>query len=440
MLVSRPYPPVEYSTSPTDPSPFLLDAASRASILWTISLFAAFLILQLAIALRTPSYFSHGSESYRFAEKTGNATLEMDFRLSDFGRTPGFVSVNCSLISQVSTDDRVLPLRIGVRSAVFHDGRAIESVSDPFYLTRVTFSNGRSKSSPIPLSRLRLPPGGQVELGVAVEADCTTLIAFLFDWEFLNSATLEYLGRLHLAMAILTGYLFAVYAWNLIFEQKQFSQGLLLGVGLAAVFASNPIGAVLSNLVFSPSEAGCALQALFTALYRFLLCAELRRLRGALPPPRSAFFVLLALFVTAQAAAEASASHERLTRLFAGIAPVLMLSVADGVACAVRAVYLCFSSALLASAVARGSGAQRRRIALLGGSLVATDIATLADCAPMASVLPAVLYGATHSLCASLLLFFFRPPAAPAYVSLAEHGGADIGEPSGDSEEDDRSD
>jgi hypothetical protein len=340
----------------------------------------------------------------------------MSFALTKLEQEHRFISLNCSLISRSLYANMTLPIRVSTRHSVFRRGRAVESSAIDFHPMKIVFSRNNTKSSSFSLVHVNLRNGGELRVGLTVETDYTNLTGFYFDWDCLNRSAVQFLTTAKLLTAFFTCYVLMVYVFTLS-QEHNLTQIMLIVLGIAGIFASDPIGILFG---FGHTIVTDVLQSGFIAVYRFFLCMELSVFYPL--PTRILFLVTIACALAVSAGIEAVNAFDQFEHILAGRPKKFSLFQRDGVSIVANAIYACVSLIMLESAFVNRE--QSRRLAVIVGSVVVTDFATLlyVFCVVhnvlMSTVLPMLFVSSTHGLGASLALFLFRAPDGPVYESL----------------------
>jgi hypothetical protein len=174
----------------------------------------------------------------------------------------------------------------------------------------VTFSPGARYSSPFRIVRAWLDDCDHLALSVDIRTDFSKVVGFCFFWEFSNPSGADSARDYLVTFSVLPAYFTLFFASQVRFDSDAPLQLFLLILGIAGVFAANPLATCFSSPAFvRMTDHFC--MSFFVALFRAFLLAQLDRLRNPTAPVSSVTLAVLALLCSACGVIDGAAGYDR---------------------------------------------------------------------------------------------------------------------------------
>jgi hypothetical protein len=331
-----------------------------------------------------------------------------------------------SFLANRSDLDRWQELELSQRIVTKQNGHEVGRPGDEHYTLNISFSPGDRYSSSFRIVRAKVGDCDHVALTVGIHTNFSDVIGFRFYWEFFNPNADAYTKRYMFSWSLLPGYLTFLSWFQLNWDSDVSSHIFLLLVGVASVFASNPLAYVLSEPAFL-LISDHLMKSFFIAAFRLFVFVQLELLRtpGAWPTP--AMFTLMAIFFSGYATIDTAAAYDR-TKHWSIIdsqpfiilptekalvigdviyITVLIVEVIVALKSVERTAYRVAALLVVVSAISAGVTGWAHVYCILTGH-------------NMYSMFPRFIFGSTHITLISLLLYLLRGEYVPNYATVEE--------------------
>jgi hypothetical protein len=383
-------------------------------------------------ALHAPAILGDKEEYYMLNGTDGNVSIDVDITLSQLVPGHRFLSVNGSLVPKDASKVFTIPVDVTVRTTYLLNFNVTnKDAADEKSKADLVYVPGNNHTTFFPVLQASVLDVDTVQIRTSVETDFTPITGFLFHWEFANPSAEKYDRSSKLLMSFLIGYMLVVFSLYLRFDAESFTQIFLLVIGVTGVFASNPLtyffpqgpGAHISNHIF---------MAVFQAVFRVFLIAELELLRSHSSAPPPAFLVVLGVFFAFYATVQAAATYDREAHVVQAQRDVAVVFQTESALIVLDLLFATAAVMYLIVAAAANEGVNPRRVALIGVSLVGVVLSILISEVwfvlanrSLYTTMPSLLVSSTHISFASIVLFMLHSGGGRPYDAIAEQAKAD---------------
>jgi hypothetical protein len=441
---------VELAPHPNAGSHFFIEHTTFWSLVTTLLMLSAFIVMHTYAALRAPPILASNEEFFKLNNTDENVSIDVDITLSQLQEGHRFVVVNGSLIAKSTELDKTLPIEVTTRQTLMKNYNVVNNNADEKRKYDLKFSPGSNRSSVFDVVRLAIGSSDTVQIRLTVQTDFTGIAGFRFHWDFANPSADKYAKSAKLLMSFLIGYMLVVFAFYLKFDAESFTQIFLLILGIAGVFASNPLAYFLKSKGTGARISDHILLAVFSAVFRLFLLLELEMLRAHSTAPKTVFVVILALFFGFYATVDAAAGYDRQTHVLQAEGEVPVVLQTETALIALDGFYVAVSVIYLIVAAIQNDGINVRRLWFFGFAVIATGGVTLLTqvCFVllnkyMYSVLSSMLFCSIHITVASMAIFLLHSGGGPEYTEMPkvdEHGPMVLDQVSDDGDDDEEDD
>jgi hypothetical protein len=413
-------------------SHFFLEHASTWSLLISLAMLATFLVMHAYGALRAPPILADKEEYYALNSTEGNVSIDVDVTLSQLVPGHRFIAVNASLVPKDASKAFALPVDVTVRTTYMRNFNVTGTdTGDQKSKADLVYVAGDNHTNFFPVVQASVLEADTLQIRTSVETDFTGIAGFLFHWDFANPSAEKYDRSSKLLMSFLVGYMLVVFALYLRFDAESFTQIFLLVIGVTGVFASNPLtyffpqapGAHISNHIF---------MAVFEAVFRLFLIAQLELLRTHSTAPPTIFLVVLGVFFAFFATVQAAATYDREAHVVQAQKDVALVFQTEYALIVLDVLFTLGSIAYLIVAAISNEGVNPRRVALVGVSLVGIILSLLISevyfvltNTKLYTTVPSLLVSSTHVTFAAIALFLLHSGGGRQYDAIAEQAKPD---------------
>jgi hypothetical protein len=416
---------VELAPHPNAGSHFFIEHTTFWSLVTTLLMLSAFIVMHTYAALRAPPILASKEEFFRLNNTDENVSIDVDITLSQLQEGHRFVVVNGSLIGRTTTLDKTLPIEVTTRQTLMKNYNVVNNNADEKRKYDLKFVPGTNQSSVFDVVRLTIGTSDTVQIRLTVQTDFTGIAGFLFHWDFANPSAEKYSKSAKLLMSFLIGYMLVVFAFYLKFDAESFTQIFLLIIGITGVFASNPLGYFLKSTGTGARVSDHILLAVFTAVFRLFLLLELEMLRAHSTAPKTILVVILAIFFGFYATVDAAAGYDRQTQVLQAESEVPIVLQTETALIAIDSFYVVVSLIYLIVAAIQNDGINSRRVwffafavVATGGITILTQVVFVLFNKYLYSVLSSMLFCSVHITVASMAIFLLHSGGGPEYTEM----------------------
>lgn len=405
-------------------SHFFIEGTNSWSLWATYGIFVAFIIMHVYASIRSPPLLASKDEYFALNNTEENVSIDVDITLSQLQNLHRFIDVNGSLIRKSTSGDSNLEIEISERSTQLKNYEVVKSDNTEKKTMTLHWNDNNNKSSVFPVLHKEINDYDSLQCKLTVQTNYKDILGFDFHWQFSNPSAEKYSRAARLLMSFLIGYMLVVFAFYLKFDAETYTQIFCIILGIAGVFASNPLSLLL------PASAGARisdhiLMAVFTGVFRMFMLVSLELLRSHSTAPKTIVSILLGIFFGFYATVDAAASYDR-ANLVNGLEYEVNVVLSTEKALAViHCIYIVASIAMLIAALIQNGGANARRNYLFTFCLAMSNLVTIITGIYfvfsgkfMFSVVPTMLNSAVNITCAAFCLFFLHPGGGPEYKQM----------------------
>jgi hypothetical protein len=400
---------------------FFLDSASLGPLFFTFFLLVSINIVHVAVSRRCPSLFSLREDSIALAGRTVNRGVELDLIISNLRQTHAFIALNCTLIRRHTTL-KASPFILDASSRVtFSKNFATTMVVDtPRAAHRLSFPAGSLSSSAFSVLKREVSDFDTLDVKLSLSGALDLVRNASFLWSFVNPAAIGYIRSVRGLMSFVVLFMVFLFCFFLVFDAGIFTQTFCLVLGLAGVFASNPIA------VFFPSGSSNVvsdhvLVATHNNVFRFFCLIQFEIMRRNKAVPNPLVFLGLGVFFAFAVTIDASASFDRIRH------PMAATLESERVRLAVSGIYAAIALVWVGLGIVQSKSETLARRAFVFGFFLAGDlvIGLLVQFQVVAHVTAIVIQSTVPISMGAFAIFLLHTTARQEYQQMKE--GPNIG-------------